>query len=36
MRELIDEMELVHTKAGTTVTLTHRLRVPSDQAPIQT
>lgn len=35
MRELIDDMDLVHTEAGTTVTLTHRLRVHSDQAPVQ-
>ena len=36
MRELVDEVGLVHDDQGTTVTLTHRLRVPSGQEPVQT
>ena len=35
MRELMDSVDLVHTEEGTTVTLTRRLRVPSDPASVQ-
>lgn len=35
MTELVDHVDLAHTEAGTTVTLTHRLRVPTDPASVQ-
>ena len=34
MRELMDTVDVVHTDEGTTVTLTRRLRVPSDPASV--
>ncbi len=34
MRELMDTVDVTHTDEGTTVTLTRRLRVPSDPASV--
>ena len=34
MRELMDTVDVVHTGEGTTVTMTRRLRVPSDPASV--
>ena len=35
MRELMDSVDVTHTEGeGTTVTLRHRLRVPSDPASV--
>ena len=34
MRELMDTVDVTHTDGGTTVTLTRRLRVPSDPASV--
>jgi anti-sigma regulatory factor (Ser/Thr protein kinase) len=34
MRELMDTVDMTHTEAGTTVTMTRRLRVPSDPASV--
>ncbi len=36
MKELMDGVDVVHSDQGTTVTLTHRLRVPADGASVRT